>query len=273
MRRSLGQTIVIDNVSGASGAIGIDKVLVGPKDGNMVLFGTPSDIILAPIALSAVKHKPDQLRMVGMATRTPLLLVSGMQFPAQKLEELITSRRKPGAQPLTYGSMGTGSMPHFAGEDLAARINLKMTHVPYKGIAPLVQDLIGGQVEMGFLPVAGNTLDLVTQGKLRAYAVTASTRLGKLPDVPTISEATGLKDFNFEIWGGIFVPKSVPIETAKRLNSAVNDALGDADYRRQIEAAGAGVGSPLSLEEAEQFFAAQVNGFRKIANSIKLEPQ
>lgn len=273
MRRSLGQAIVVDNVSGASGAIGIDKVLAGPKDGSMVLFGTPSDIILAPIALSAVKHKPEQLRMVGMATRTPLLLVSGMQFPPQKLTELIAARKAAGAKPLSYGSMGTGSMPHFAGEDLAERARVKMTHIPYKGIAPLVQDLIGGQVEMGFLPVAGNTLDLVTQGKLRAYGVTSDARLAKLPDVPTIAEATGIGEFNFEIWGGIFVSKSVPLDAALRLNAAVNDALADADYRRQIEAAGAGVGNKLSLDEAEKFFSGQVNRYFKLAAAIKLEPQ
>lgn len=273
MRRSLGQAMIVENISGASGAIGIDKVLAGPKDGSMLLFGTPSDIILAPIALAAVKHKPDQLRMVGMATRTPLLLVSGMQVPPQKLIEIINARKSENAKPLSYGSMGTGSMPHFAGEDLAARTKLKVTHIPYKGIAPLVQDLIGGQVELGFLPVAGNTLDLVMQGKLRAYGVSSDARLLKLPDVPTIAEATGIGEFNFEIWGGLFVSKSVPLETAKRLNMAANEALADADYRRQIEAAGAGLGNKMSLQEAENFFVAQIARYGKLAAAIKLEPQ
>lgn len=273
MRRSLGQSMVVENIAGASGAIGIDKVLAGPKDGSMVLFGTPSDIILAPIALAAVKHKPDQLRMVGMATRTPLLLVGGMQLPPQKLAEMIRTGKAAGAKPLSYGSMGTGSMPHFAGEDFAARTQLKMTHVPYKGIAPLVQDLIGGQVDLGFLPVAGNTLDLVMQGKLRAYAVSSDSRLAKLPDVPTIAEATGIGEFNFEIWGGLFVSKSVSMETAKRLNAAANDALADADYQRQIEAAGASLGNKVSLQEAEAFYVGQVARYVKLAAAIKLEPQ
>lgn len=273
MRQHLNQTIITYNLPGASGAIGIDRVLSGPKDGSMILFGTPSDLILAPLALAAVKHQPEQMRMVGMATLTPLLLASGMQLPEQNLQELIDSRKKAGAKPLSYGSMGTGSMPHFAGEDFAATTQLEMTHIPYTGIAPLVQDLIGGQIDLGFLPIAGNTLDFVKQGKLRPYAVSTTTRLGKLPEIPTVAEVTGNPNFNFDIWGGIFVPPSVPMEEVLRINAAVNATLADADYQSKIEGSGAAVGHRLSIEEAEQFYANEISKLRAIAQTIALEAQ
>lgn len=273
LRKSLGEGFVIENLPGASGAIAVERTLNAPKDGHTVLFADPSNIILGPLALSAVRHKPEQLRLVGMASRTPLVLVSGMQLDAGGLNDLLAMSRKAGAAPLNYGSFGAGSLPHLAGEDFALRSQTQMTHIPYKGGAPLLQDLIGGQVQLAFLPVGGNTVDMIRQKKLKAYAVTADQRVARLAEVPTVTEATGIKDFNFEIWGGIYVAKGVPLDAAKRLNKAVNDALQDPDYRRQTEAAGASVGQRMDMAQLEQFFASQVSYFKKLADAIKLVPQ
>lgn len=273
MRKSLGEGFVIENLPGASGAIAVDKTLQAAKDGRTVLFADPSNIILAPMALAAVRHKPEQLRLVGMASRTPLVVVSGMQLDVAGLNDLLAMSRKPGSVPLNYGSFGAGSLPHLAAEDFAARNRIQMTHVPYKGAAPLLQDLIGGQVQLAFLPVGGNTVEMIRQKKLKAYAVTADQRVARLAEVPTVTEVTGIKDFNFEIWGGIYVAKSVPIDVAKRLNRAVDDALKDPEYRRQTEAAGATPGQSMDLAQLEHFFASQVSHFREIADAIKLVPQ
>ncbi|MGN8005950.1 Bug family tripartite tricarboxylate transporter substrate binding protein [Acidovorax sp. 22279] len=273
MRRSLGQGFIIENLPGASGAIAIDKVLKAPKDGQMTLFADASNVILAPMVLAAVRHKPDQLRLVGMASRTPLVLVSGLQNSARTLPELMASARKAGAPPLTYGSFGAGSMPHLVSEDFAGRQRIEMTHVPYRGSAPLVQDLIGGQVQLAFLPVGGNTVDLILQKKLKAYAVTSDHRVARLADVPTVAETTDLQNFNFEMWGGVYVPREVPIDVAIRLNKAVDEALQDRDYQRQTEMAGATVGARMNLAELDTFFKSEVTKFTQIARSIKLEPQ
>lgn len=273
MRRSLGQGFIIENMPGASGSIAIDKVLQAPKDGHTVLFADASNVILAPLALAAVRHKPEQLRLVGMASRTPLLLVSGMQSDARTLKELLAQARKPGSAPLTYGSFGAGSVPHLAGEDFALRQNLPMTHVPYRGAAPLMQDLIGGQVQLAFMPMGGNTVDMILQKKLKVYAITDAHRAARLADTPTMAEAIGLQNFNFEMWGGIFVPRSVPTETATRLNKAVDEGLVDPEFRRQLEAAGGVLGARMSLEELEKFYAAEIAKFAGIATAIKLQPQ
>lgn len=273
LRKSLGQAIVVENIAGASGAIGIQKLLNASADGHQLLMGTPSDVILGPLALAAVKHKPEQLRLLGLASRAPLVLVGGAQQKAKSLEDLLALARRPGAQELSYGSIGPGSLYHLVGEDFAARMKLRMTHVPYKGMAPVLQDLMGGQVDIAFLPSAGNLAELVSQGKLRAYAVCHDRRLARLPDVPTVAQAIALKDFEYEIWGGLFVPRSVPAEVAQRLNDAVKEAQKDADFRNQIDASGAVPGNPVTLVEAEQFLTEQTARYRSLAQAVKLEPQ
>ncbi|HSV51693.1 MAG TPA: tripartite tricarboxylate transporter substrate binding protein [Burkholderiaceae bacterium] len=273
LRKSLGQPVIVDNVAGASGALGIQKLLHAPPDGHQFLMGTPSDVVLAPLALAAVKHKPEQLRLLGLASRAPLVLVSGMQLPARKLEELLVEVRKPGAREYSYGSIGSGSLYHLVGEDFAARMKLRMIHVPYKGMAPLLQDVMGGLVDVAFLPSAGNLADLISQGKLRAYAVTDRQRLTRLPELPTMAQAIDLKDFEYEIWGGLFVSRSLPANLAQRLHSAVKEAQQDPEFRSQIEATGATPGNPMSLEEAERFLTDQTARYRRLAQAVKLEPQ
>lgn len=273
LRKALGQTIIVENVAGASGGIGIQKLLNAPADGHQFMMGTPSDVILAPLALAAVKHKPEQLRLLGLASRGPLMLVAGPHIKAKTLEELVAEARKPGARELTFGSIGPGSLYHLVGEDFAARLKLRMTHVPYKGMAPAVQDLMGGMVDVAFLPSAGNLVDLVLTGKLRAFAVCDDQRLTRLPDLPTITQAIALKDFTYEIWGGMFVPRTVPLDVAQRLNDAVKEAQKDAEFRSQIEAGGSVAGDPVTLAEADRFLTEQIERYRRLAQAVKLEPQ
>jgi tripartite-type tricarboxylate transporter receptor subunit TctC len=271
LRKSLGQTVIVDNISGAGGAVGIQKLLAAPTDGYFLVIGTPSDVVLGPLTLTAVKHRPEQLRLLGLVSRAPLVLVSGTQVSARKLDDLLGAARR--GSEYTYGSIGIGSLYHVVAEDFATRQKLRMMHVPYKGVAPLLQDLIGGQVDLAFLPSAGNLVDMIAPGKLRAYAVTDSRRLARLPDVPTIAEATGLKDFDYEIWGGPFVAHGVPDHVAQRLNKAVNETLQDAEFRRQIEAGGSVVGTPMSLADAERFLVDQTARYRRLAQEVKVSPQ
>lgn len=273
LRKTLGQTIIVENVAGASGGIGIQKLLNAPADGHHFMMGTPSDVILAPLALAAVKHKPEQLRLLGLASRGPLMMVAGPHVKAKTLQELVAEARKPGARELTFGSIGPGSLYHLVGEDFAARLKLRMTHVPYKGMAPAVQDLMGGMVDVAFLPSAGNLVDLVLSGKLRAFAVCDEQRLARLPELPTMTQAIALKDFTYEIWGGMFVPRTVPLDVAQRLNDAVKEAQKDAEFRTQIEASGSVAGSPVTLAEADRFLTEQTERYRRLAQAVKLEPQ
>lgn len=276
LSKVLGRTLVIDNVAGAGGSIGIQKLLAAPPDGQQLMIGTPSDVILSPLAMASVKHRPEQLRMLGLASTGPLMLVSGPQLKAATLEDVVALARKPqGAQAagLTYGSIGLGSLYHLVMEDFAIRAKLPLTHAPYKGVSPLVQDLMGGQVDLAILPAAGNVVDLVLRGKLRAYAITDIRRLDRLPAAPTFAEVLGYKDFVYEIWGGLFVPRTVPLDVAQRLNDAISQAVQDAEFRRQIALGGAVAGSPMTLDDGERMLTEQTARYRRLAQAVKLVPQ
>lgn len=275
MRQVLGQPLVVDNVAGASGSIGIQKLLSAPPDGYTMLLGTASDVILGPITLSTVRHKPEQLRLLGMTGRSPLILVGSPHLEPQTLGQLATHARNAQGRGLTYGSIGPGSLFHLVAEDLASRWKVAMTHVPYKGAAPMVQDLMGGHLDLSILPSAGNVVELVTQGKLRAYAVADAQRLQRLDQVPTFAEAAGagFGDFFYEIWGGMFVDRKIETELALRLNAALGAALTDVEYQQAQLTAGSIPGTAMSLEEADRVFAQQTARFRHIAQKVKLRPQ
>jgi len=166
LRKALGQPLVVDNVAGASGSIGIQKLLSAPPDGYTMLLGTASDVILAPITLSAVRHRPEQLRLLGITGRSPLILVGSLHLEPKSLEQLATYARKAHAPGLTYGSIGPGSLYNLVAEDLNSRWNVTMTHIAYKGV-----------------------VELITMGKLHAYAVSDAQRLQRLAQVPTFAEA------------------------------------------------------------------------------------
>lgn len=163
---------------GAGGALGIQKVLAAPADGHPLLMGTPSDVILTPLALAAVKHRPEQLRLVGLATRAPLALVGKMQLSARSVQELLAGAQRPGTRELSHGSLGAGSLYHLLAEDLSARQKMRMTHVPCKGVAPLVQDLIGGQIDLAFLPAAARHVDHVDVSTPLTYETFARRERG-----------------------------------------------------------------------------------------------
>ncbi|MDM0049890.1 tripartite tricarboxylate transporter substrate binding protein [Variovorax sp. J22R115] len=275
MRDALGQPLVVDNVGGASGSIGIHKLLSAPPDGYTMLLGTPSEVILAPLALSAVKHTPEQLRLIGVTGHSPMILVGSQHLGPQSLEQLAARARDSQRPSLTYGSIGPGSLHHLILEDLASRWGVVMTHVPYKGVAPMVQDLMGGHLDLSILPSAGNVVDLITQGKLRAYAVADTRRLQQLAQVPTFAEAAGagFRDFIYEIWGGMFVDRRIQLEHALRLNAALNAALMDVEFQQAQLAAGSVPGVAMSLGEAERVLTEQTARFRSIAQKINLRPQ
>lgn len=273
MRKALGQPLVVENIAGASGSIGIQKLLAAAPDGYTLMLGTASDVILAPLTLATVRHKPEQLRLLGLSGRAPLVMVGSPAFAPTDLAQVQAAAR--GGRSVTYGSIGPGSLYHLAGEDLSARWKTSMTHVPYKGMAPLVQDLMGGHLDLALLPSAGNLVDLVTQGKLKAYAVADGQRLARLPQVPTFAEAgeAVLQDFRYEIWGGLFVDRRVPLALAQQLNAALGSAVGDAAFRQQMQAAGSIPGTPMGLEQADRLLTQQAEHFRRIAQAVRLTPQ
>lgn len=276
LSKQLGQPVLVENLGGVSGAIAAQKVLSSPSDGYYVFQGSPNELILTPLANAAVKFKSEDFRMIQMIGVAPMVILARKDLPANTADELVTlARNSSKTRPLTYGSVGVGSFYHVLGEHMAQTIGASMTHVPYKGGAPLTQDLGGGQLDFAILPVSQQQVALAEQGRIKIIASINPTRtdLPALKNIPTVNEGKLLKNFNFSIWTSYFVKKDTPEDVAQRLNKALGAVLSDTTVRTQLEAQNILVAQPMTPAEAGKAYEAETARFRSIAKSINLEPQ
>jgi tripartite-type tricarboxylate transporter receptor subunit TctC len=273
LQKALGQTFIVDNVGGVSGALGIQKTLAAAADGNTMVLASPMELVLAPLTVQAVKHKPEDLRPAAVMVSTTLVLAARNALPAGTLDELLALQKKPGAQPLTYGSAGIGSLYHLAGEVFAQQTGAAMTHVPYKGTAPMVTDLVGGQIDIAFLPMAGPVPQMIKDGKIKALGVTAKQPHPLFPQVPALAVHKALDRFEFDLWAGLFVSRKVPDAAVDRLNAAVLQALQNPDVRKAYESTGNVVMKPMSGAALAAFYNAEIARYTAIAKAANVQPQ
>jgi tripartite-type tricarboxylate transporter receptor subunit TctC len=242
------QQFVVDNRPGASGIIGCDIVAKAQPDGYTVLMMSLTYTVL-PSLFSKLPFNPaNDLTPVTMVASAPLMLVVNPSVPAKSVAEFIAyAKANPGK--LNFGSGGAGATPHLAGEMLKSMAGLQVTHVPYKGGAPALADLVGGQIQFMLENIPG-TLPFVKGGKLRALAVTDLKRSPLLPDLPTLDES-GLKGYELVGWNGLFVPAGTPSSIVNQLYTGVSRALVLPDVKDRLAILGAdGVG------DTPQHFAA-----------------
>jgi tripartite-type tricarboxylate transporter receptor subunit TctC len=231
-----GQSVVIENRPGANGTIGVNQVVRADPDGHSLLAVASSALTLNPIFYKSLSY--DVARDLAPITRTGQVsnvLVVNPSVPAKDLKELVAlAKQKPGE--LIYASQGVGSNGHLIAEQFAQRAGIDYRHVPYKGSAPAVQDLLGGRVQLMFdnLPSA---LPQIQSGNLRALAVTTAERSSLLPDVPTIAEM-GYPGFDAPAWFAILTAKTVPAPIRAELEKAIVESLGSPDVRAKLNAAG-----------------------------------
>lgn len=265
LSKALDRIIIIENLSGAGGAVGSNRVLQRPADGRTLLLGSPNEVILAPAVNPALEYKPDAFRLVGPATQTSQVLVGRPNLEAADVRALIARSKALNTDAVSYGSVGIGSLYHVTGAVLAAETGGNMFHVPYRGAAPLVQDLMGGQVDVSFLPLAGNVLGLIREKKLKAYGVAQAERNPLAPEIPTLGEvAPELKSFQYPTWAGLLVRAETPDDEVRKLQAALKQALSDPQVRSAIEASGSAVAEPLSLEQAKDQYRRETEQFLKI---------
>jgi tripartite-type tricarboxylate transporter receptor subunit TctC len=275
LSKQMGQPVIVDNLGGASGSIAAQKVLNAPADGQIIFQGSPNELILAPLAISAVKFKSEDFRLVQMIATAQIGFLARKDLPVHNVDEFLEYARKEAAQgrPITYASVGPGSFYHLLGEHLSKITNIPMTHVPYKGAAPANQDLIGGQVDIFLAPFGKAYDELQKQGKLKVLAMLNSERLDTVKDYPAISESKSLKNFTFTIWTGYFVKKDTPEPIVQTLHKAITDSLTDPAVRAGLEANSQLVAKPLSLQAVGKAYTDGTAQFRAIAKSINLQPQ
>jgi tripartite-type tricarboxylate transporter receptor subunit TctC len=274
LARQDGMAIMVENVAGAGGVIAAQQVISSAPGSNTLLLASPNEVILAPLVNAAARYKSEDFRMVAMVASAPLVLLTRPDLKATSVDEFVeVARRSSATSPLSYGSVGVGSLYHFMGEQLSRQIGASLTHVPYKGGGPLLQDMIGGRLDFAMLPWSQGMQSFANEGKLKILGVTALTRAPALPSLPTVNEGKHLNNFSFDIWTGFVLHKDNPPSVRERWHQQLNRALADPVVQSTLEKQGLVLASPMNLAELDAVNEREVARFRRLAADIRITPQ
>lgn len=231
MRVTLGQPVIVENVGGANGTIGVGRVASAVPDGYTISIGHWSTHVVNGAVYSLPYDVLKDFAPISLISDSPLIVVSNNAVPAKNLQELV-AWLKANPDKATLATPGAGSPHHIAGLLLQKLTGTQFRFVPYRGGAPALQDVLAGHTDIT-MPIAIAALPFVRTGKLRAYAVTAKTRLDAAPDIPTVDEA-GVTGLHISVWHALWAPKGTPYNIIAKLNAAVNDALEDPKVRQRL---------------------------------------
>jgi tripartite-type tricarboxylate transporter receptor subunit TctC len=232
MSELLGEKVVVDNRPGAGGTVGTKAVAKSDPDGYTLVLGYTGTLAIGPSLYKNVGYDPRKdFAPIGLIGNAPNSLVVNPSFPAKTIAELIAyAKANPGT--VNFGSAGAGTASHITGEYFAATAGIKLVHIPYKGTGPALTDLLGGHIPMAFAPIPASHAN-VSAGKLRALAVTSTTRSSLMPDVPTISESV-LPGFDASLYYGLAAPAGTPRPIIDRLNKELRAALASDEVKKQL---------------------------------------
>src|SRR3954452_1342826 len=254
MKLSLGEAILIENVTGAGGSLGVGRTVRSAPDGYTVGFGHLGTNVANGAIYKLGYDLVADLEPVVLLPSNPMIIVSKNAIPAKSLKELL-AWLKARPTPATAGTAGAGSGSHIAGLYFESATGIKLQYVPYRGTAPAMNDLVAGQIDL-IVDQTSNSIGQVRAGTIRAYAVTDSKRVESAPDVPSTDEA-GLPGFHMTLWSGLWVPKGTPNDIVAKLNVAATDALHDAAVRKQLENLG------LQMPPKDQLSPVALGGWQK----------
>jgi tripartite-type tricarboxylate transporter receptor subunit TctC len=269
MSAGLGQQVVIDNRGGAGGMIGADNVAKSAPDGYALVNVQASFTANAALRTKMPYDPMGDFAYIGMMARGPLLVVVHPSLPVKTMKEFIAfARARPGA--INYGSTGTGGHNHLATELFKRMAKVNMVHVPYKGVAPALTDLMGGhtQLVMTSLPSA---MSQVHAGRLKALAVGSEQRSSFMPELPTIAES-GVPGYMAEFWWGIAAPAKTPPDIVNRLAAELSKALQSADVKQRFAAEGAEP-AVMSRDQFTKFVSNEITRWRKVAQESNIKPE
>jgi tripartite-type tricarboxylate transporter receptor subunit TctC len=232
MKTTLGQAILIENVTGAGGSIGVGRAVRSPPDGYTLSFGHLGTHVANGAIYKLGYDLVADLEPVVLLPSNPMVVVTKNAVPAKSLGELLIWL-KARSTPAAAGTAGAGSGSHIAGLYFESVTGIKLQYVPYRGTAPALNDLVAGQIDL-IVDQTSNSINQIRAGTIRAYAVTDDKRVESAPDIPTTDEA-GLPGFHMTLWSGLWVPKGTPAEIVAKLNAAAVETLNDPAVRKQLE--------------------------------------
>jgi len=272
MRTELGQTIVVENVGGAAGSIGVGRVARSAPDGYTIVSGNWPTHVLNGAIYSLNYDVLKDFEPISLIATESIILSTRKDFPATKLTEFISwLRANPGKA--SAGTVGPGSVGHIVGLFFQKETGTQFQFVPYRGLAPAMQDMIAGQIDLMF-DTSANSLPQVRSGNVKSFAVTSKTRLAAAPDIPTMAEG-GLPGFELSNWRGMWAPKGTPRDVILKLNGAVRGALADANVRKRLGELGQELFPPeqLTPEALAARQAAEIERWLPIIKAANIKAQ
>ena len=269
LAEKLGQPVVVENKAGANTIVATQFVGSQPADGYTLLFVSASFAINP--SLYKLTYDPEKdFTPVGLVAIVPLMLITGPEMPIKSVKDLIAmAKAKPGE--VTYASFGTGSAGHLAGELFCSMTGTNMQHIPFKGSAPAITDVMGGRVTVMF-PGIGSAVPLVNGGKLRALAVTTAQRASSSPDVPTVEES-GVPGYVGSTWESIIAPAGTPADVVTKLNKALAEVMATKEVREKMVALGLEPDGTRNPAQTAQFIRAEMAKWAKVVKErgVKVE--
>jgi tripartite-type tricarboxylate transporter receptor subunit TctC len=269
LSEKFGRTVVVENRAGASGLIAAQYVAKAAPDGYTILVGQTPEIAVNPHFLNSGLDVDRELAPIALGGVVPLALVVPKDSPYATIAQLLDAARS--GKPILFASAGPGTPGHFAGELLRQYTHGKLTHVPYKGAGPALADLLGSHVDFYF-PGFPGSVPYVKAGQMRMLAVTSPQRLPRAPDVPTVIEATSIKDFDISLWAGFFAPLGTPKAIVAQLNAAINEVLAQPDTQARMSEGGADI-VPMSVDQFAGFIKSESTKYVRIIATTGIKPQ
>ena len=267
IEKHLGQTVVVENLGGAGGAIGAQKVANAKPDGYTLLVGANNELAIANLVNKAVKYKISDFTPIGMVASQPMVLVASQKSGVKNTREFIDLvKAKPDAT--SYGSSGVGTALHLAGEMMKDQGKIKMQHVPYRGVPALTNDVLGNNIEFGVF-VLSSGLPLIKSGKVVALGTTEAKRYPATPDIPALAEQPEFENVNINSWFSLMGPAHMPAPVVAKIKAALDKTMAAPEFRKKMEDAGAQVMDPKL--DPSKYINTEIGKYKKIVDVAKIE--
>lgn len=268
--RRLQTEVIVENIGGATGGIAIQKMLSAAADGRLLYQGSQNELIIPPMTVKSVRYQPTDLEIIHPITTTRLVLVIRKGLPVKDLAEFV-AYTKSSPTPLSYGSPGVGSLYHLIPERMAKLTGTKYNHIPYKGTAPMMQDLIGDRLDFGVIAFTPSLIASVQAGHYRIIANMSRDKPKELASLPSASDIEAFKTVDYASNAGYFVRKGTPVALKTQLNRALGEAF-DGAVATQLEADGRLVHRRMSLADAEAFYKTEIAKYERIIAETGFQP-